>query len=155
MIDETKYINREWNLPGEFPDPPNSVGFNRQWIPVDTEVFCGWFLLPLELSAAQLAETEKRLAVEPEEGDTTPRSVMEFRVIQHLILDARIDGLEPDMWRDPTGLSMPSVQLARAMYQEGVKLIVRARSLGNLLRPFSGTLKAETANNLAATGAEP
>lgn len=152
------YADREWVLPTDFPDPPAAVGFNRQWVPVATTVFQGWYCLPLELSAKQLAELEARInAQEAEaEAETTviPADVRKYSLIQHLLLDARIDGLEPSMWQDPTGLNLPSVELARAIYSEGVQLVARARTLGNSLRPFSGTTNPEAAANSRAGNKE-
>ena len=148
------YTDREWVLPSDFPEPPGAVGFNRRWLPVATTVFKGWYCLPLELSAQQLTEVESRIAAteageEAEKPNASPE-ILKYRLIQHLILDARIDGLDPAMWQDPTGLQMPSVELAKAIYVEGVQLVARARTLGNSLRPFSGGLNPETASPSAA-----
>lgn len=153
------YTDRAWELPADFPEPPSNIGFNRQWIPVKTTAFEGWYCLPLELSAKQLTEVENRLEIEERRKgpDTETQDQQEVSVrldvlknysfIQHLILDARIDGLEPAMWQDPTGLLMPSVELARAIYGECLGLVARARSLGNSLRPFSGLPNPEAAAN--------
>lgn len=151
-----RYTDREYQgFPSEFPDPPAPAGFNRQWVPVLTDAYSGWFLLPLELSAAQLTEVERRIAVkeaaEKEEGAAyIPLSVATFAVIQHLMLDARIDHLEPAMWQDPTGLSMPSTRLCKAISEEALMLVARARSLGNSLRPYTGTTKPGAAANSTA-----
>ena len=83
-----------------------------------------------------------------------PVSVTRFSVIQDLMINVRISHLEPAVLQVLSGLSMPSTRLCKTISEEALMLVARSRSLGNSLRPYTGTTKpGAAANSTAGTSA--
>lgn len=147
----------EFELPADFPEPEMAAGWNEQLIPVATKLYRGWLKFPLELTVDQLDEFEERMKdVEERIGGkllTGPDKTAEkFYIVQHLLLDAEFenDRITLENLQIATLGRMPiNAQIANVVYQTGIELVAGAKILGNLLRPFSGTSKAETENPLA------
>lgn len=140
-----------------FPPKPNlELGFNQKLVPIMTEAFRGWVLMPIELSADQWERWENSQAavllakpvewVRPE-GDTRPELLILYEGIHHFIYHMEFPNITSAQAGDRSGRTMPSVQIMRAIFYEALKLISRARKLGNLLRPSSGTTSQRPASN--------
>lgn len=145
----------EYVLPADFPAEPNGLGHNQQWFPIATEAYQGWIKIPVELNAQQLTVWQNSTAAallddpktwERPEGEDRPEILVLYEGVHHLVYHCQFDHVDSQAIADKTGRSLPSVQLARAIFYACNPLIQKAYRLGNSLRPFSGIQKPGTAN---------
>lgn len=149
----------DYVLPANFPQEPNSLQHNQQWVPIATEVYQGWIKIPVELSAKQFIQWENSPAAilleekskwERPQGEDRPEILILYEGVHPFLYHMQFEGIDSQAIADASGCSLPSIQLARAVFQVCLPLIAKARRLGNSLRPFSGTPNPEAAANSPA-----